>query len=103
MVPTMYHCDLFGGYALQRFDPFPALVQWVERGQAPDRIIATGADSAGNPRSRPIYPYPLRAKYDGTGSTNDADNFEPARPKVWPQPIDWVGGYLHHLPGPIAR
>lgn len=103
MVPTMYHCDLFGGYALQRFDPFPALVQWVERGHAPDRIIATGADSAGNPRSRPIFPYPFRATYDGTGSINDADNFEPARPKVWPRPIDWVGSYLHHLPGPIAR
>ena len=35
--------------------------------------------------TRPIYPYPLVAKYKGTGDQNDAANFEPVKaPKVKP-------------------
>jgi hypothetical protein len=28
--------------------------------------------------TRPVYPYPLHAKYKGTGDVNDAANFAPA-------------------------
>jgi Tannase and feruloyl esterase len=100
MVPTMYHCD-DGGYRLEAFDPVPELVAWVERGQAPERIIATGTKPA--PRSRPVFPYPLRAQYDGNGSIDDASNFVPAQPTAPPRDtIDWVGTYLHDIPGPRA-
>jgi feruloyl esterase len=30
--------------------------------------------------TRPVYPYPLHAKYKGAGDPNDAGNFEPAEP-----------------------
>jgi len=102
MVPTMHHCQ-DGGYRLQAFDPVPELVAWVERGQAPERILATGTNPESQPRSRPVFPYPLRAQYDGNGSIDDASNFVPAQPPAPPRDtIDWVGTYLHDIPGPRA-
>jgi Tannase and feruloyl esterase len=102
MVPTMYHC--LGGYRLNEVDPFPGLVTWVERGQAPDRVIANQREANGEVvRSRPVFPYPLRARYDGSGSIDDARNFVAAAPLVPPHDtVDWVGAYLYHLPGPTA-
>jgi feruloyl esterase len=95
MVPTMYHCD--GGYRLTGFDPLHELIGWVERGDAPDRVVAVGRDDQGTVvRSRPVFPYPLRAVYDGTGSVDDASNFVPAPPKTPPHDvIHWVGDGLY--------
>ena len=55
---------------------FQALVRWVEEGQAPDRLIAEKRDSNGKlVRTRPLFPYPAVAKYKGSGSTDEAENF----------------------------
>jgi pimeloyl-ACP methyl ester carboxylesterase len=70
-VPGMNHCA--GGPALDDFDDLTAIEDWVEKGVAPDRLIATGREFPG--RSRPLCPYPQIAKYKGTGSTDDAANF----------------------------
>lgn len=108
MVPGAYHCAtrqiLGGGYTLNTFDPFPALVDWVEHGDAPDRIVAEQKGTANNVlRTRPVFPYPLQARYTGTGSINDAANFVPAPPATAPHNvIHWAGDYLYHLPGPVA-
>jgi Tannase and feruloyl esterase len=61
-VPGAGHCQVP--------DAFPALVDWVEHGVAPDQIINQTAT-----RSRPLCPYPQTAIYNGTGSTDDAANF----------------------------
>jgi pimeloyl-ACP methyl ester carboxylesterase len=71
-VPGMGHCQ-GGSAALDRFDMLSALVDWVEKGAAPDRVIATGAAFPG--RSRPLCPYPQHAQYTGHGDMNDASNF----------------------------
>lgn len=102
MVPGMYHCA--GGTGLTSFDPFRELVGWVERGSAPDKVIARGVNEQGDVvRTRPVFPYPIRARYDGSGSIDDARNFVPARPSG-PQrdTIRWVGTDLHDKPGPVA-
>jgi hypothetical protein len=103
MVPTMYHC-MTGGYQLTEFDPLPALVNWVEQGDAPDRIVAVGRDpqTQAVTRSRPVFPYPSRASYVGHGSVDDAANFVAGPPVVAPghEVIDWAGAYLYGLPGP---
>ena len=39
MFPGMVHCG--GGEEPNRFDPTCALVQWVERGEVPDRMMAS--------------------------------------------------------------
>lgn len=73
-VPGMGHSR--GGPATDQFDGLTALVNWVEKGQAPDRIVA-GARGAGNAggvntevpadwaanRTRPLCPYPQLARY----------------------------------------
>jgi hypothetical protein len=102
MIPTMAHC--FGGYRLTEFDPLPALVSWVERGTPPDRIIATARDPQGHVlRSRPVFPYPVQAKYTGTGSIDEASNFVPAAPLLAPHDtIRWVGTDLYTKLGPVA-
>ncbi|GAA3856692.1 tannase/feruloyl esterase family alpha/beta hydrolase [Saccharothrix violaceirubra] len=101
-VPAMYHC--FGGTTLTEFDPLKELFSWVEQDRAPERVVATGRDGDGNVvRTRPVFPYPLTARYDGSGSTDEAANFVPALPAKRPKDaIDWAGTYLHHVPGPVA-
>jgi hypothetical protein len=43
------------------------LVSWIEHGNAPDRIIASGANFSSPPaaRSRPLCPYPQEVRYVG--------------------------------------
>ena len=52
-----------------------ALEQWIERGVAPDRVIATRAINGVVDRSRPLCVYPKVATYTGNGDTNEAANF----------------------------
>ncbi len=70
-VPGMSHCG--GGPSLDRFDLLTALSSWVEKGVAPESVIATGKAFPG--RSRPLCPYPEHAQYMGHGNTEDAANF----------------------------
>lgn len=76
MAPGMFHCD--GGYGPDQFDPFTPLVEWVERGVAPDKIVATQSEPQ---RSRPLCPYPQVARHDGTGDVNDAASFACVAPE----------------------
>jgi feruloyl esterase len=73
-VPGMGHCG--GGPATDSFDAFSALRDWVERGVAPDRILASaGKNSPWPGRSRPLCAYPRSAHYAGYGSIDAADSF----------------------------
>jgi len=50
-----------------------------------------------------VFSYPLRAKYDGTGSVDEASNFIAARPLLPPHDtLQWVGTDLYTPPGPVA-
>jgi predicted esterase len=84
-VPGMGHSR--GGPATEQFDALGALVEWVEYGRAPDRIVA-GVRGPGNPgganpdvpaswsptRTRPLCPYPLVARFKG-GDSDSAASF----------------------------
>lgn len=72
-VPGMNHCS--GGPSTDQFDMLTPLVNWVEKGQAPDSVIASarGAGNAGGAnsnvpaswsptRTRPLCPYPKVAR-----------------------------------------
>jgi hypothetical protein len=78
MVPGMGHCS--GGAATDRFDTVTALVDWVEKGKAPDSIRAARVVNKQEVRSRPLCPYPQSARYSGHGSTDDAANFRCVAP-----------------------
>jgi feruloyl esterase len=71
-IPGMNHCG--GGPALEDFDPLTALVEWTERDQAPEHMVAKGKSFPGV--SRPVCAYPAFPHYGGTGSQDDAANFE---------------------------
>jgi poly(3-hydroxybutyrate) depolymerase len=85
-VPGMAHCS--GGPATDQFDMLTPLVQWVERGVAPDSVVAF-ARGAGNPggvnaevpatwganRSRPLCPFPQVARYRNAGNVEEAASF----------------------------
>ncbi len=67
------------------FKVFDAIVDWVEKGKAPDSIIfpyTKGGSmmSRGTKpevyRTRPICAYPRHSRYKGSGDINDAANFE---------------------------
>jgi feruloyl esterase len=76
MGPGMTHCG--GGDGASNFDMIPELENRVERDKAPDRVVG----SRTNPdRTRPLRPYPLVAVYNGTGSTDSAENFVCGRAK----------------------
>jgi hypothetical protein len=71
LVPGMNHCQ--GGPALDKFDSLSAIVDWVEKGVAPEKMNATGNSFPGV--SRPLCPYPAHAQYNGSGPVNDAASF----------------------------
>lgn len=79
MAPGMGHCGY--GYGPNTFDGIGVLMNWVEKGVAPDRIDASyvGGENYGKEvspsRTRPLCPYPQVARYTGTGSVDDAANF----------------------------
>jgi|HubBroStandDraft_6_1064221.scaffolds.fasta_scaffold05509_6 hypothetical protein len=92
MVPGMQHCgggpgpDAFGatlgwpGQSDPQHNMESALEQWVEKHDAPDKIIATKYKNDRDPTqgvkmTRPLCAYPLVSKYKGAGDTNDAANF----------------------------
>lgn len=90
LVPGVYHCQ--GGYIPYEEDFLGAMVNWVERGAAPDRVLAAAILADGTVRTRPLFPYPLKARYRGTGDINQAGNFIAVHPAHAPDDhYDWLG------------
>lgn len=73
MAPGMQHCA--GGPGPNTFDAVGALERWVEGGTPPDTIVATHRSAGVVDRTRPLCPYPLVARYGGTGDPDDAATF----------------------------
>ena len=74
MAPGVGHCS--GGPGPQPAGALDAVVSWVEQGKAPDalRTLKRGPAGATTP-GRPLCPYPLVPKYNGTGGADDASNY----------------------------
>jgi feruloyl esterase len=73
MVPGMNHCQ--GGPGTDTFDKMGAIEQWLRTGTAPDRIPASHLTNGTVDRTRPLCPFGQVAKWNGTGSSDDAANF----------------------------
>jgi feruloyl esterase len=73
MAPGMAHCA--GGEGPSEFDALGALEHWVEEGAAPAQILAAHRTAGQVDRTRPLCPYPQVARYQGSGSIDDAANF----------------------------
>ena len=73
MIPGMLHCQ--GGPGTDTFDKTAVLDSWVTTGKAPDQIVASHLTDGKVDRTRPLCVFPKVAKWNGTGSTDDAANF----------------------------
>lgn len=79
MAPGMYHC--FGGPGPNKFDYMTPLVTWVEKGIAPETIIAHQYSEDKAIRTHPLCPWPKVAKYKGRGLVEDASSFSCLAPQ----------------------
>ncbi len=113
MFPGMYHCR--GGTGPSDFDMLTPIVAWVEQNTPPDKIIATlrsndnqsggfSRPTSGRSnqservvRTRPVFPYPMQARYKGQGSIDDAANFigfTPRDKRLIDGHFSWIGNDL---------
>jgi feruloyl esterase len=90
VIPGMSHC--MGGDGADAIDYLSYLEAWVEKNEAPEKLI--GAHLQGEPPenlrfpldpkeiafSRPVYPYPIQTRYLGRGDPNAAESFGPGTP-----------------------
>ncbi len=74
LAPGVGHCG--GGNGPAPTGAFEAVVRWVEDGPAPETLMATSRTRDGAvARTRPLCPFPSVARYNGTGSPDEAGNF----------------------------
>jgi pimeloyl-ACP methyl ester carboxylesterase len=92
LAPGMGHCRQ--GPGPNEFDMLTALEQWVEKGVAPDRIVASHVTNGKVDRTRPLCLYPQVARHKGTGSTDDAANFACVAPPAAAAPARSTTGAM---------
>ncbi|OUM45588.1 tannase/feruloyl esterase family alpha/beta hydrolase [Arthrobacter agilis] len=97
LFPGVEHCS--GGAGPNTFDVLTPVMAWVESGTTPTVVVASRtvtAEGSATTATRPVYPYPAVARYDGSGSTSDAVNFVPYTPAKDEGPgYNWVGKKLY--------
>jgi feruloyl esterase len=69
----MFHCA--GGVGCGNVDWIAPLVQWVEKGTAPAMLTGAHVEGGKTTRTRPLCPYPETARYQGSGSIDEAASF----------------------------
>jgi feruloyl esterase len=111
LFPGGYHCG--GGEGPFDVDVLSPLMAWVERGDAPGALMAAHSAGRGGPpgpmgppparggtmvvaarpdRTRPVFPYPVTARYTGNGSIDDAANFVAGPAQAVPtEALRWLG------------
>ncbi len=80
MIPGQFHDPEGVGPIVPTAGFIPAIESWVEHGVPPDRVVATEVHDGAVTRSRPVFPYPLVARYNGSGDPNSADSFTAVAP-----------------------
>ena len=127
LFPGMSHCG--GGEGPNEIDLLSPMLNWVERGLAPEAIIASQPAIAaasnstaptGQPyprltgpsgvtgtasitiQSRPVYPYPYVAAYDGHGDPSQAASYTRGRPLSFNMP-KWAGADFYRPYKPRER
>jgi protein-L-isoaspartate(D-aspartate) O-methyltransferase len=82
MAPGMHHCA--GGPGPNTFDMLTVLEEWVERGVAPERVVASHRTDGRVDRTRPLCAHPKVARYTGSGSIDAESSFTCEAPQAAP-------------------
>jgi feruloyl esterase len=74
MLPGVLHCS--SGPGPDKTDWIGLLRDWVENDNAPDRVIMSRVRNGEIQMTRPVFPYPRKAVYDGKGDPNQEGSFK---------------------------
>jgi feruloyl esterase len=74
MLPGVLHCGK--GPGPDKTDWIGLIRDWVENGNAPDRVIMSKVRDGEVEMTRPVFPYPRKAVYDGKGDPNLESSFK---------------------------
>jgi len=74
LLPGVLHCG--GGCGPAEANWLELVSNWVENGQAPDKIIVSQSKGKKTIITRPVFPYPKKAIYSGKGNPNKESSFE---------------------------
>ena len=74
LLPGVLHCG--GGTGPDKADWIGLLRDWVENGKAPDRVIMSKLQNGKVKMTRPVFPYPRKAVYDGKGDPKLESSFK---------------------------
>jgi pimeloyl-ACP methyl ester carboxylesterase len=102
LAPGVGHCGSGEGYP--NMDLVSSIVDWVEQGKAPTTIVASRTDANGAvTSSRPMYPYPALAQYNGTGDVNAASSYSAGPARYTATAPDWTGVdfFSPYAPAPL--
>lgn len=78
LVPGVHHSG--GGPGFTEFDSMTALENWVEKGQAPEKLIAGRLSNGIVERTLPVFAFPILARYSGRGDPKQSGSFVPFDP-----------------------
>lgn len=73
LLPGVLHCG--GGPGPDQADWLELIRTWVEEGTAPERVILTKVEDDSIIMTRPVFPYPEKAIWDGKGDPNSEESF----------------------------
>lgn len=73
MLPGVLHCG--GGPGPDQTDWIELIRDWVENGKAPERVIVSKRQNDETIITRPVFPYPRKAIYNGKGDPNKESSF----------------------------
>lgn len=73
LLPGVLHCG--GGDGASQIDWIDLIRDWVENDNPPEKIIAKKMVNDREVMSRPVYPYPAEAVYDGKGDPDSESSF----------------------------
>ena len=74
LLPGVLHCG--GGEGPSDTDLLAVLRDWVENGKSPERVVVTKKVLGKEVMSRPVYPYPQEAIYNGKGNPNVESSYK---------------------------
>ena len=74
LLPGVLHCG--GGPGPSQADWVELVRNWVEKGIAPERVVLSKTEDEKVFMTRPVFPYPKKAIYDGKGDPNKESSFK---------------------------
>jgi feruloyl esterase len=78
LLPGGGHCGISDG-GPTNIDWLKYLRDWVENGNPPEKVIVSKSEKNKVAMTRPVFPYPSIAVYDGKGYPNDANSFSESK------------------------